>query len=107
MSAAPPVPLPTEGPSAQVPSPSAGIDKEIDSWFQQGEIIGAAIQGETLHSAAVQGETSQSAAVQGEPSHVAVVQGEISTVAPSSAPDGGDSRVIGSCVPLVSYSSSD
>ncbi|KAM6579701.1 hypothetical protein CsatA_003475 [Cannabis sativa] len=97
MSAALPVPLPTDGHSAQVPSPSAGIDKEIDSWFQQGEVIGAAIQG----------ETSQTAAVQGEPSHVAVVQGEISTVAPSSAPDGGDSRVIGSCAPLVSYSSSD
>ncbi|KAM6597122.1 hypothetical protein CsatA_007646 [Cannabis sativa] len=97
MSATLPVPLSTDVQGAQVISPSAGLDKEIDSWFQQGEDIGAGIQGETSHTAVVQGEHS----------NVAAVQGEIFTVALSFAPDGGDSRILGSYAPLVSYSSSD
>ncbi|KAM6559158.1 hypothetical protein CsatA_028397 [Cannabis sativa] len=95
MSAATPVPLSPDVQGAQGVSSSAGIDKEIDSWFQQGEDIGTGIQGESSHTAVVQGE----------PSNVAAVQGETSNVAPVSAPDGGDSRILGA--PLVSYSSSD
>ncbi|KAM6553472.1 hypothetical protein CsatB_014234 [Cannabis sativa] len=91
------VPLSTDIQGAQVVSPSDGLEKEIDSRFQQGADIEAGIQG----------ETSNTAVVQGEPSNVAAVQGEISTVAQSSAPDGGDSRILGSCAPLVSYSNSD
>ncbi|KAM6599580.1 hypothetical protein CsatA_019189 [Cannabis sativa] len=95
MSAATHVPLSADVQGAQGISSSAGIDKEIDSWFPQGEDIGTGIQG----------ESSLTAVVQGEPSNVAAVQGETSNVAPVSAPDGGDSRILGA--PLVSYSSSD